>query len=79
MSFDKVVTHGQEKIMSTAISGYALGSSSGGKTCDRFGRKKNIITADVVFLLGSMLMEATPYLSILIGGRVMVGLGIGIS
>lgn len=69
----------QETIVSTAIGGAALGAALGGKTCDRFGRKMSMLIADVIFLLGSMLMAAAPSPSILIGGRVMVGLGIGIA
>lgn len=69
----------QETIVSTAIGGAALGAALGGKTCDRFGRKSSMLIADVVFLLGSMLMAAAPSPTFLIGGRVMVGLGIGIA
>ena len=65
--------------MSTAIGGVALGASLGGKTYDRFGRKMSMLIAAVIFLLGSMLMAAAPSPSILIGDRVMVGLGIGIA
>ncbi|KAH9308355.1 hypothetical protein KI387_036266 [Taxus chinensis] len=69
----------QETIVSTAIGGAALGAALGGKTCDRFGRKKSILIADVVFLFGSLIMASAPSPSILIGGRMMVGLGIGIA
>jgi SP family myo-inositol transporter-like MFS transporter 13 len=79
MSSDRVVIRGQETIVSTAIGGAALGAALGGKTCDRFGRKMSMLIADVVFLLGSLLMAAAPSPSVLIGGRVMVGLGIGIA
>ncbi|GLJ44384.1 hypothetical protein SUGI_0930390 [Cryptomeria japonica] len=69
----------QETIVSTAIGGAALGAALGGKTCDRFGRKTSMLIADTVFLLGSLLMALAPSPSILIGGRMMVGLGIGIA
>eukprot|EP01018_Ginkgo_biloba_P018990 Gb_11512 [translate_table: standard] len=69
----------QETIVSTAIGGAALGAALGGKTCDRFGRKTSMLIADVVFVFGSLLMASAPSPTVLIGGRMMVGLGIGMA
>ncbi|KAL9314501.1 hypothetical protein ACSQ67_019953 [Phaseolus vulgaris] len=44
-----------EAIVSTAIAGAIIGASVGGWINDRFGRKKGIVVADALFLLGPLL------------------------
>ena len=47
--------------------------------CDFFGRKKTVMIASVIFAGGAVMMALAPEKYVLIGGRVVVGLGIGIS
>lgn len=61
--------------MSTAIAGAIIGAAVGGWMNDRFGRKISILVADTLFLLGSLVMVAAPTPSVLILGRVIVGIG----
>ena len=46
---------------------------------DHFGRRKTLLQADLVFLLGAILMATAPIPVILIMGRIYVGLGIGMA
>lgn len=67
----------QESIVSMALAGAIIGAAVGGWLNDRFGRKKSILTADVLFLAGAILMAAAPNPAVLIVGRFFVGLGVG--
>ncbi|KAK7399952.1 hypothetical protein VNO78_11149 [Psophocarpus tetragonolobus] len=69
----------QEAIVSTAIAGAIVGAAVGGWMNDRFGRKKSILSADTLFLIGSAVMAAAPSPAVLIVGRVFVGLGVGMA
>ena len=65
--------------MSTAIAGAIIGAAVGGWMNDRFGRRKSILLADSLFLIGSVIMAAATSPAILIVGRVFVGLGVGMA
>lgn len=65
--------------MSTAIAGAIVGAAVGGWMNDRFGRRKSILSADTLFLLGSVIMASATSPAILIVGRVFVGLGVGMA
>ena len=65
--------------MSIAILGAAIGAAVGGRINDWFGRKFAIFAADVVFAVGSMLMAVAGGPVLLLGGRIMVGLGVGVA
>uniref|UniRef100_A0A0C9RNF3 TSA: Wollemia nobilis Ref_Wollemi_Transcript_8484_2248 transcribed RNA sequence n=1 Tax=Wollemia nobilis TaxID=56998 RepID=A0A0C9RNF3_9CONI len=69
----------QETIVSMAIAGAIIGAAIGGWMNDRFGRRTSLLVADFVFLLGAILMAAAPNPTVLITGRVCVGLGIGMA
>jgi len=65
----------------TAITvGFAfLFSLIGGWITDRFGRKPAILVASTVFAAGSIVMAVTPNKEVLLVGRIVVGMGIGIA
>ncbi|KAI5081840.1 hypothetical protein GOP47_0001583 [Adiantum capillus-veneris] len=67
----------QETIVSMAIAGAIFGAGVGGWINDKFGRKPALLAADVLFLIGAVLMAIAPHPSVLIVGRVFVGLGVG--
>ncbi|XP_057748525.1 probable inositol transporter 2 [Arachis stenosperma] len=69
----------QEAVVSTAIAGAIIGAAIGGWINDKYGRKIAIMLADLLFLLGSVIMAAAPSSVILIVGRVFVGLGVGMA
>ncbi|KAL7145437.1 hypothetical protein ABFS83_07G084200 [Erythranthe nasuta] len=69
----------QETIVSMALVGAIIGAALGGWINDSFGRKKATLSADVVFVLGSIVMAAAPSPYILIFGRLLVGLGVGVA
>lgn len=69
----------QETIVSMALVGAIIGAATGGWINDVFGRKKATLTADVVFTLGSTVMAAAPDAYVLIFGRLLIGIGVGIA
>jgi len=62
-----------------AIAGAIVGAAFGGWLNDAYGRKKATLLADVIFILGAILMAAAPDPYVLIAGRLLVGLGVGIA
>lgn len=69
----------QETIVSMALVGAIIGAAVGGWINDAYGRKRATILADVVFALGSVVMAAAPDPYVLIFGRLLVGLGVGVA
>ncbi|KAF8715175.1 hypothetical protein HU200_027730 [Digitaria exilis] len=69
----------QETIVSMALVGAMLGAAGGGWINDAYGRKKSTLFADLMFALGSLVMCAAGGPYILILGRLLVGLGIGVA
>jgi SP family galactose:H+ symporter-like MFS transporter len=69
----------QEVVTSAVLMGAVIGAISGGWLADRFGRRSMIITAAIVFALGAIGTALTPSVALLITGRVVVGLAIGVA
>lgn len=69
----------QETIVSMALVGAIIGAASGGWINDAYGRKKATLIADIVFAVGSIVMAAAPDPYVLILGRLLVGLGVGLA
>ncbi|KAL3506698.1 hypothetical protein ACH5RR_032080 [Cinchona calisaya] len=69
----------QETIVSMALLGAMTGAAVGGWINDAFGRKKATLSADVVFAVGSIVMAVAPGPYVLILGRLLVGLGVGVA
>ncbi|KAL2921039.1 Inositol transporter 1, partial [Bienertia sinuspersici] len=69
----------QETIVSMAQVGAIIGAAFGGWINDAFGRKKATLLADLVFAAGSVVMALAPDPYILIFGRFLVGLGVGVA
>lgn len=66
-------------IVSLALAGAAVGSLFSGTASDRWGRKKIILFSDVLFTIGALIMAFAPTIPILMLGRVIVGLGVGMA
>ncbi|XP_077243779.1 inositol transporter 2 [Tasmannia lanceolata] len=69
----------QEIIVSMAVAGAIIGAAVGGWMNDRFGRRTSILVADFLFFVGAIVMASAPSPSVLIVGRVFVGLGVGMA
>jgi len=77
--FPGVTDFQKELIVSMTLLGAAFGSLSGGSIADKFGRKPTIFVADFLFTIGCVVMAFTPSIAILIVGRFIVGLGVGVA
>lgn len=62
-----------------ALVGAIIGAAAGGWVNDAFGRKKATLVADVIFALGAIVMAIAPDPYVLILGRLLVGVGVGIA
>lgn len=62
-----------------ALFGAFIGSLIAGVLSDQIGRKPVIIISDVLFTGGSLLMAFAPEIYVLMIGRIIVGLGVGIA
>lgn len=62
-----------------AVAGAIVGAAIGGWANDRFGRRSAILMADFLFLIGATIMAAAPNPSLIVVGRVFVGLGVGMA
>ena len=55
--------------MSAAIVAAAVGAAFGGRLSDRYGRKRALLVADVLFAAGAAAMGLTPNAAVLILGE----------
>jgi len=51
----------------------------GGWVSERFGRKAAILVSSVVFTIGAVVMAVAPHKAVLLVGRIVVGMGIGMA
>ena len=72
-------TFALEVIVSGVLAGAAVGALAGGRLADLFGRRLLLIVTAVIFAVGAVICAAATSASILIAGRIIVGLGIGLS
>ena len=69
----------KELIVSATVLGAIFGAGIAAPTSKRFGRKRILMVSDIVFVVGAACMAAAPALWLLIAGRFVVGLGIGLA
>jgi SP family galactose:H+ symporter-like MFS transporter len=69
----------QGVLTSVALGGAAAGATVAGVLADRFGRKSVILVVAVIFFIGALVSAVATALPVLIIGRVMVGIGIGVA
>ena len=65
--------------MGIAVAAAALGAGLGGAISNTFGRKPTIILSSIFFTLGSALLFSAKNFTMLIIGRVVLGLGVGLA
>jgi sugar porter (SP) family MFS transporter len=68
-----------EVIVSGVLVGAAIGALGGGRLADLYGRRRLLIATAVIFALGAIICSAASSPTVLIIGRIIVGLGIGLS
>ncbi|MGA8143175.1 MAG: sugar porter family MFS transporter [Candidatus Acidiferrales bacterium] len=68
-----------EVIVSGVLAGAAVGALGGGRLADIFGRRLLLIVTAIIFAAGAVLCAAATSPGMLIFGRIIVGLGIGLS
>ena len=68
-----------EVVTSWVTLGALVGSLIGGELADRVGRKKAVLAAGVLFTLGAVLQSIAPHPPLLVGGRLVIGVGVGLA
>jgi SP family galactose:H+ symporter-like MFS transporter len=66
-------------VVSAVLIGAVIGAAVAGYLADSVGRRKMILVAAIVFILGATGTAFTPNVLLLISGRIVVGLAIGIA
>lgn len=68
-----------ELITSGVTLGALFGALVAGMIADRFGRKVTLIGAGAIFAAGALLQSLAPGTAILVTGRMVIGLGVGVA
>ncbi len=68
-----------EWVTTAVLIGAVLGAALSGKVTDLLGRKKVIIITAVIFAFGAIATGAAPTLEMLVVGRIIIGIAIGIA
>jgi len=66
-------------VVSAVLIGAVIGAAVGGDLADHVGRRKMILAAALIFALGAIGTAAAPNVFLLILGRIVVGVAIGIA
>ena len=72
-------TFALEVMVAAGLAGAAAGALLGGRLADLFGRRTLLIITALIFAAGAVLCAVAPSAAILFAGRIIVGLGIGLS
>jgi sugar porter (SP) family MFS transporter len=72
-------TFALEVIVSGVLAGASVGALGGGRLADLFGRRKLLIATAIIFAAGAILCAAAQSPQMLVIGRIIAGLGIGLS
>src|SRR5580693_10217022 len=72
-------TFALEVIVSGVLAGAAVGALGGGRLADIFGRRLLLIATAIIFAAGAVICASATSPGMLIVGRIIVGLGIGLS
>ncbi|MBZ5630209.1 MAG: sugar porter family MFS transporter [Acidobacteriia bacterium] len=74
-----LATFPQELVVSVVLAGAATGALTGGRLADRFGRRRTLLATSVIFIAGAIICAVAPSLTMLVVGRAVVGVGIGLA
>lgn len=67
----------QELLVSSTVGAAALSALAGGYLNGQYGRRKCIMLASFIFTVGGIILSLAPDKTVLLVGRLTVGLGIG--
>ena len=70
-------TIAEELVVSVVLIGAMTGAIVGGAVADRIGRRRTLVWAAGIFIVGSLLAPLAPNVTVLIVARAIIGLGIG--
>ena len=68
-----------EIVTSWVTLGALFGSLAGGFAADLFGRKRALLVAAALFIVGALVQSFSPNVPILVFGRLMAGFGVGVA
>ena len=68
-----------EVVTSWVTLGALAGSLAGGYLADRYGRRRAVLVAGLLFMLGALLQALAPGVFLLVVGRLAVGFGVGVA
>lgn len=77
--FKDITERQKSMIVSLALVGAAFGSFFSGTVSDYYGRRSVILFADVAFTIGSLMMGYAATIHMLMLGRIIVGVGVGVA
>lgn len=69
----------EEVTTSAVLVGAVIGALIGGPLADQLGRRRIIIGAAVVFLVGTLICVVAALIALFIAGRIIVGIAIGVA
>ncbi|MCH1881850.1 sugar porter family MFS transporter [Agrococcus sp. ARC_14] len=64
-------------VTSSLVFAAALGALVGGRLSDAFGRRRTLVALAVLFFVGTLVLVLAPGFSVLVVGRVLLGLAVG--
>src|SRR6204780_4974876 len=69
----------QGVVVAIALAGAAIGAAASGYISDRVGRRPVILSAGLLFIAGAIISAVASDVSVLLVGRFLVGVGIGVA
>ncbi len=69
----------QELVVAVVLAGAAVGALTGGRLADALGRRITLVLTSLIFIAGAIICASAVSLSMLVAGRVIVGVGIGVA
>ena len=72
-------TAGQSLVAGIVLVGAVIGASVGGTVSDRFGRRLVILVTALMFVAGALTSAFAPSVGILLAGRLLIGIAIGVA
>jgi len=75
----KLDNNAQELVVSAVLIGATFGALVSGKIADVLGRKKVSIITAIIFTLGSIATGLATSVNILIAGRIVIGIAVGVA
>ena len=72
-------TTGQSVVASIVLVGAVIGAVVAGSLSDRFGRRRVILVTALIFVIGAIASAGADGVGVLVTGRLLIGIGIGVA